>query len=102
MTTGNLDGLSSQQALRVTVAALMQACTETQTDLARGLRLTQGQVSRKQTGHGKWSIEDLDKLAAHYGIKASDLLDGPTVAVQALPRVRHLALVRSSREPVTV
>ncbi|MFJ6701126.1 helix-turn-helix domain-containing protein [Streptomyces sp. NPDC091272] len=84
---------SSESTLRDTVAALMRATGETQADLGSGLRLSQGQVSRKQGGASSWSLDDVDRLSAHYGIPVPDLLCGPTHALTKLdPRRRAATL----------
>ncbi|TLQ38838.1 helix-turn-helix domain-containing protein [Streptomyces marianii] len=93
---------SSEKTLRITVAALMRACGENQTALARGLRITQGQVSRKQNGSAAWSLGDIDRLSAHYGIPVPDLLCGPTHAVEKLSPRRIAAVVGGSQEVITV
>ncbi|MFE6165461.1 helix-turn-helix domain-containing protein [Streptomyces sp. NPDC056486] len=96
MPTGPV-GLDSERTLRSTVAALMHHTGENQTDLARGLRLTQGQVSRKQNGRASWSLPDLDRLSAHYGIPVPDLMCGPSRAVEMLPAVRRAATIGGSQ-----
>lgn len=96
------DSSSSERTLRITVAALMRACGENQTKLAEGLRLTQGQVSRKQNGRAVWSLGDLDKLSAHYSVPVPDLLCGPTHAISKLPHVRLAAMIGGSQEVITV
>ncbi|MCY0961463.1 helix-turn-helix domain-containing protein [Streptomyces sp. H27-H5] len=101
MTRGKPAGMSSEQMLRVTVAALLQATGENQTALARGLRITQGAVSRKQSGGASWSLEDVDRLSAHYGIPVPDLLCGPSYAVEQLPAVRRAALIGGSQQIFT-
>ncbi|MFE4496068.1 helix-turn-helix domain-containing protein [Streptomyces niveus] len=88
---------SSETTLRVTVAALMRACGENQTILAQGLRITQGQISRKQRGQAAWSLGDIDALSAHYGVPVPDLLAGPTHAVTKLPHVRRAACIGGSQ-----
>ncbi|MFF6852782.1 helix-turn-helix domain-containing protein [Streptomyces antimycoticus] len=93
---------SSEQTLRITVATLMHACGENQTVLARGLRITQGQISRKQSGRASWSLGDIDRLARHYGIPVPDLLAGPSHAVEKLPHVRRAAMVGGSQEVFAV
>ncbi|MFI9005489.1 helix-turn-helix domain-containing protein [Streptomyces sp. NPDC053541] len=93
---------TSERTLRITVAALMRACGETQTTLAVGLHITQGQVSRKQRGQAAWSLGDIDRLSAHYGIPVPDLLCGPTHAVQKLSPLRIAAVVGGSQEVITV
>ncbi|MGW5330713.1 helix-turn-helix domain-containing protein [Streptomyces sp. NPDC004014] len=84
---------STERHLRLTVAALMYAAGETQLDLGRGLGLSQEQISRKQSGATAWSHADLDRLAAHYGIPAAELLRGADHAVRLLPIARRAACV---------
>ncbi|MFB8041916.1 helix-turn-helix domain-containing protein [Streptomyces hydrogenans] len=76
--------LSTEESLRLTVAALMTRTGERQAVVAAALGLSQAQVSRKQSGAAHWSLEDVDGLAAHYGISVLDLLAGPTHAVGVL------------------
>ncbi|MFG2971194.1 helix-turn-helix domain-containing protein [Streptomyces sp. NPDC048288] len=76
---------STEETLRLTVAALMHAAGESKTDLAAGIGLTQPKVSRRQLGQTAWTLADCDALAAHYGIGVLQLLAGPTAACEALP-----------------
>ncbi|MEU3423611.1 helix-turn-helix transcriptional regulator [Streptomyces murinus] len=90
--------------LRLTVAALMFATGETQADLAQGLKLSQGQVSRKQSGGAKgssWSLDDLDKLSAHYGIPVPELLRGADHAVRLLPAARRAECIGGTQTTLT-
>ena len=84
---------STEAHLRVTVAALMYATGETQSDLGRGISLSQGQVSRKQGGGSSWTLGDLDNLSAHYGIPAPELLRGADHAVKLLHPSRRAATI---------
>lgn len=81
--------MSTPRAFRATIAALMRATGETQAQLAAGLRLSQGQISRKQAGLHEWSLSDLDKVSAHYGIAVWDLIAGPEVALSKLSTSRQ-------------
>lgn len=92
---------SSEHYLRLTVAALLFATGETQTDLAQGLALTQGQVSRKQSGRASWTLADLDRLAAHYGVPVPDLLSGPDRALSRLPAARRAATLGGTQTVIT-
>ncbi|MFF2509399.1 acyltransferase [Streptomyces sp. NPDC058067] len=76
--------LGTEELLRLTVTALMSRAGERQGDLAAALGQAQAQVSRKQNGKQHWTLEDVDRLAAHYGLGVLDLLAGPTHAVTAL------------------
>lgn len=57
---------STEQTLRLTVAALMRMTGECQAALATGLGLPQ--ISRKQAGAAAWTRAEVDRLSAHYGI----------------------------------
>ncbi|MFE5942051.1 acyltransferase [Streptomyces sp. NPDC056480] len=76
--------MGTEEVLRLTVAALMALAGERQNDLAVALGQSQAQVSRKQGGRAHWSLEDVDLLAAHYGMHVLDLLAGPTHAAGVL------------------
>ncbi|MFJ6347860.1 acyltransferase [Streptomyces sp. NPDC054835] len=76
--------MGTEDVLRLTVSALMTRTGERQGDLAAGLGQSQAQVSRKQAGKSHWSLEDVDLLAAHYGLHPLDVLAGPTHAVGVL------------------
>ncbi|MFD3998938.1 acyltransferase [Streptomyces sp. NPDC058583] len=76
--------MSTEEVLRLTVAALMALAGERQGDLAAGLGQAQAQVSRKQAGRAHWSLGDVDLLAAHYRLHVLDLLAGPTHAAGVL------------------
>ncbi|MFI1890742.1 helix-turn-helix domain-containing protein [Streptomyces jumonjinensis] len=92
---------STEQHLRLTIAALMYATGEQQRDLGRGLRLSQAQVSRKQTGHASWSLTDLDRLSAHYGIPVPDLLCGVDHAVSKLAPQRRASVIGGTQTVLT-
>ncbi|MEU7191745.1 helix-turn-helix transcriptional regulator [Streptomyces sp. NPDC045369] len=78
----------------------MHATGETQKDLAHGLRITQGQVSRKLTGRSLWALDDLDRLATHYGVPVPDLLCGPSHALTRLPRTRLAPVVGGTQTTI--
>ncbi|MGH3466671.1 MAG: helix-turn-helix domain-containing protein [Thermocrispum sp.] len=80
---------SSQERLRLAVAALLYVTGETQRDLAGGIGRGQPEVSRRQSGTSAWTLDDLDRLAAHFGIAAGDLLCGADHAVTQLPTPRR-------------
>ncbi|MYT77560.1 BetR domain-containing protein [Streptomyces sp. MnatMP-M77] len=77
---------STEATLRLTVAALMHLTGERQAYLAQGLGLSQ--TSRKQAGTATWTLADVDKLSAHYGIPVGDLLVGVDRAIRCLPARR--------------
>ncbi|MFD5728453.1 helix-turn-helix domain-containing protein [Streptomyces sp. NPDC058368] len=67
----------------------MRLTGERQADLADGLRMHQAQVSRKQSGSAPWTLAEVDRLSAHYGIPVCDLLAGVDRAVHCLPARRY-------------
>ncbi|MFI9019481.1 helix-turn-helix domain-containing protein [Streptomyces griseus] len=93
---------STEQHLRVTVAALMYATGEDQRALAMGVGLTQPQISRKQGGHAAWSLADVDRLAAHYGMAPIDLLCGADHAVSRLPADRRASVVGGTQTVLAI
>ncbi|MEW1551473.1 helix-turn-helix domain-containing protein [Streptomyces tsukubensis] len=94
--------MGSEKTLQLTVNALMFATGENQTVLGKGLRITQGQVSRKQNGGASWSLGDIDRLSAHYGIPVPDLLCGPSHAVEKLPAHRRAAVLGGGQTTLSV
>lgn len=84
---------SSEEQLRLTVAALLYATGETQTDLGAGIGRGQTEISRRQSGASAWTLTDLDRLAEHYGIPVPDLLCGADHAVAKLPAHRRAAVL---------
>jgi transcriptional regulator with XRE-family HTH domain len=91
---------STERTLRVTVAALMHVTGETQADLGRGMRLSQAQISRKQGGRSTWTLADLDRLSAHYGIPVADLVCGPDHAIRRLPARRRAAVAGGTQTTI--
>ncbi|WP_422938812.1 acyltransferase [Streptomyces albidoflavus] len=81
--------MSTEETLRLTVAALMQLTRERQPDVAAAIGLTQPQLSRRQSGKSAWTLTDCDRLAAHWGMSTLDLLAGPTHAAGCLPTARR-------------
>ncbi|MFE4674271.1 acyltransferase [Streptomyces sp. NPDC056723] len=88
--------LGTEELLRLTVSALMSRVGERQGDLAVALGQAQAQVSRKQSGKQHWTLDDVDRLAAHYGLGVLDLLAGPTHAVTALSADRDGGAAQAS------
>ncbi|MFJ2810338.1 hypothetical protein [Kitasatospora sp. NPDC087271] len=76
--------LSTLETLRLTIAAIKQHTGESQRQLATALDLTQDKISRRQSGAQPWSLDEIDALARHWGMRPLDLLAGPTHAAQHL------------------
>ncbi|MFJ2154209.1 helix-turn-helix domain-containing protein [Streptomyces microflavus] len=80
----------------------MYASGEDQRTLAERLGLSQSWISRKQTRHAAWSLTDLDRLAAHYGMTVIDLLSGADHAVSRLPEDRRAAVIGGMQTMLTI
>ncbi|MFF0745777.1 helix-turn-helix domain-containing protein [Streptomyces sp. NPDC004111] len=89
-------GLSLEETLQLTVASLMRATGDSQRTVAQVLGLTQTQVSRRQSGTAAWRLDDVDALAAHYGVRPLDLLAGPARACAALSADRRRTADRTN------
>lgn len=76
--------MSLSERVRAAVAGLMHSTGDSQANLAAVLGVSQGQVSRRQSGAAAWSLDDCEALAMHYGIDVLDLFAGPTRACEAL------------------
>jgi len=94
--------MSSAAWLSSTVAALLHATGESQSELAEALGMTQGAISRKKRGSNAWSLADVDAISAHFGIPVPDLLSGPTHALEKLPLARRAALIGGSQRVFAV
>ncbi|GAA0452198.1 XRE family transcriptional regulator [Streptomyces olivaceiscleroticus] len=92
-------GMSLAEQVRVTVAALMHATGESQAQVAGVLGVTQGQVSRRQSGAAAWSLGDCEALARHWRIGVLDFLAGPTRACEALTEERSGPAVVAGERP---
>ncbi|MEO3756384.1 hypothetical protein [Streptomyces sp. B6B3] len=78
--------MGTGELLRLTIAAVRAHTGESQRDLAAGLGLTPGQLSRRlSSARGvEWNLGDVDRLAAHWGMRPLDVLAGPSHAVAHL------------------
>lgn len=76
------------------VRDLMDDHHTTQVDLAAVLGISQPAVSNKLAGRSRWTLDDLEALADHYGIRSSDLLRMGT------KEVKPARETRSRRRPV--
>ncbi len=86
--------MTLRETLQLTVAALMQATGDAQSELAAALGLQQTQISRRQAGRTAWTLDDCDALAGHFGIPVLDLLAGPSRACEVLPDDRRRSAPR--------
>lgn len=93
--------MSTEEKLRLTVAALLARTGERQADLAKAVELTTTALSRRQTGRAQWSLADVDRLSAHWGIGVPDLLTGITHAVDAMPADRLPTATTPAPTPAT-
>jgi transcriptional regulator with XRE-family HTH domain len=74
-----LDGMTTRpthtgHVVRENVEALMRLHNQTQADLAKGIRMSQGTISRKLAWKTDISLNDLDMIARHFRITVADLV----------------------------
>lgn len=68
---------TTQEKIGQSVRALAAAFGDQQTDLAKVLAVSQVSVSRKLRGALRWSLDDIQALAAHYNVTVDQVLAGP-------------------------
>lgn len=67
----------TQKCIGESVRALSAAFGDRQEDVAQVLGLSQNVVSKKFRGLVKWSVEDTQAVAKHYGVTVEQVLAGP-------------------------
>lgn len=68
--------MDTHQAVSRSVRVLMALDQTTQRQLAERLGVSQQAVSARLTGRTPWDVNDLDGIAAAFGVTAVDLLTG--------------------------
>ncbi|WP_344524431.1 helix-turn-helix transcriptional regulator [Streptomyces albiaxialis] len=97
--SGTDEAPGTEEVLRVTVDRLRELAGEHQTELAVAVGLSPTGLSRRQSGKASWKLEDIDRLAAHWGIEVPDLLTGTEHAVSCLPAARTRPTLLPAPEP---
>lgn len=82
-----------------TTLLLLRRCGESITDLAASLGQDRTNISAKVHGSRLWTVDDLDRIAAHFGISLLELLAGTQVALDALPHQRRASTGRQTALP---
>ncbi|PKA38326.1 MULTISPECIES: hypothetical protein [Streptomyces] len=88
--------MDTASTLRATIRALMQTTGESQRTLAASIGMAQPQVCRRMRADGRgsaWTLDDLDKLSAHWGIPVPDLIAGPDAALRSLAPERRATTI---------
>ena len=68
---------TSQDAISAVVRLLLTVRHETQETVAEALGLPRASLSNRLAGRTRWTSDDLDRLAAHFGIDPAVLLMSP-------------------------
>jgi hypothetical protein len=79
--------MTTQAQLSTTVRAAMAVTGETQKELAEVIGVHLNSFNGRMTGRVAWSLDDLDKLADHWGGHPWDLMQGPAKALTRLSRL---------------
>ncbi|WP_207634428.1 helix-turn-helix domain-containing protein [Candidatus Frankia alpina] len=74
---------SLEVSINETIRLLMTRTGVRQIDLAEVLGMTQGSLSYRLQGYSNWKIDDLVKVAAHFGLTVSELISGYTAIAAA-------------------
>lgn len=74
----------------------MQLRGVNQKTLARALGCSNSTITRRLDGERPWRVEDLDALAAHFGVPLAALLVPPAVDELAQRRRRERAVICGS------
>lgn len=69
-----------QDAVNTSVLLHLTLNRQSRKDLALALGVTPGAISHRLSGLTRWSLDDLEKLAAHFGVSPADLLNPPLAA----------------------
>ncbi|THJ64686.1 helix-turn-helix domain-containing protein [Candidatus Frankia alpina] len=81
---------SLEATINETLRLLMTRTGGRQVDVAEVLGITQSSMSHRLQGYSTWKVDDLAKVAAHFGLTASELISGYTAigATGRLPAAR--------------
>jgi hypothetical protein len=77
--------MSSSERVILAIALLLRRGSVTYSTLAAGTGLSPTQVTRKQNAKSKWDLDELDLVAAFFGVATVDLVAGPEAAAAAMP-----------------
>jgi len=65
---------STASVVRRNVEGMLLLTGKKQKDLAKGMRVNQGTISRKLTAFTKWDLDDLDLVAQFFGVTVADIV----------------------------
>lgn len=68
---------TTQETVTLAIGLRMHARRELQRDVGEVLGLSSSAVSKRLNGETRWSVDDLDKLADHYGVSVAQLVSEP-------------------------
>lgn len=91
-----MDVTEQQRTISSVVRVYLAARNETHAELAAAIGISRPAVSQKLAGRIRWTLADLERLAAYYGAEPQDFLSGDLLArlgvVVGTPRPRTLAV----------
>lgn len=93
--------VDSDTTVSANVRVYMALRGEAHDDLAAALGVSRPAVSARLNGRTAWSLDDLDKLAQHYGVTPATFLAEPAAVLTELRRAGGLLdpLGRRRRRP---
>jgi hypothetical protein len=69
--------MSNQQRITESARALAAVFGDTNATLAAVLGQSEASAAGKRTGRLKWTVDDVQALATHYGVSVDQVLAGP-------------------------
>ncbi len=69
--------MTNQKRITESVRALAAVFGDTNATLASALGLSESSAAGKRTGRLKWTVDDVQALAGHYGVTVEQILAGP-------------------------
>lgn len=76
--------MQSDETVSANLRVYMALRRQTHEDVAAVLGLTRPAVSARLNGRTAWSLDDVDKLAGHYGVTPATFLSAPPDVLQQL------------------
>ena len=69
--------------LNETLRLLMTRTNQRQSDIAEVIGITRASLSQRLLGNSHWKLNDLPKVASHFGLTVAELLSGYAALAQA-------------------
>lgn len=89
--------LSTHDVVSTMVEFALKARQETRNDLAKAMGVSVDAIGSRLRGRTRWSVDDIDQVAAHFEMSPADLVAGQLDARALAPVQRQRPLVVTAR-----